>query len=105
MFIFLTTSGVELESGDGVLLLENGDNLLLESSATGAVTVIDDNPVLAILYYYWHLSILFQMEPTDQVNPAYLEAWQNLSTWLMPIYDERFIAGDISNIPYLSFQA
>lgn len=45
----------------------------------------DAIPVLPIEYRYWHQSIFYQGEPSDQVNPAYYEAWQNLPTWLMPV--------------------
>lgn len=43
-------------------------------------------------------------DPSDWVEPVWLEAWQNLSTWLMPIYDPRLLYGDIANMPYLSLQ-
>ena len=39
-------------------------------------------------------------DPSEWDEPAYYEAWQNQSTWLMPIYDPRFISGDIGNMPY-----
>jgi hypothetical protein len=89
-------SAVELEDGLGNLLLENGDELLLESSdipAAGlAVAILDENPVLAIPYSYWLPFFAFQMEPVDQVNPVYAEAWQNQSTTLMPerTYEELY---------------
>jgi len=56
-------------------------------------------PVLPIEYRYLLPSTFFQMEPTDQVNPAYLEAWQNLSTTLMPNYPSEQLHGAIHNHP------
>ena len=43
-------------------------------------------------------------DPSDWVEPAYYEAWQNQPTTLMPIYDMRFIGGDIGNMPYFCLQ-
>ena len=38
-------------------------------------------------------------DPSDWIEPVWFEAWQNLSTWLIPIRDPRSIYGDIANIP------
>ena len=43
-------------------------------------------------------------DPSNWVEPVWFEAWQNLSTWLMPTLDPRFVGGDISNYPYQSLQ-
>jgi len=43
-------------------------------------------------------------DPSDWVEPAYYEAWQNQPTTLMPIYDPRFIGGDIANMSYWFMQ-
>ena len=56
-------------------------------------------PVYPIPYYFWQPSIFFQMEPDDQVNPAYAESWQNLSTMLMPEYSSESLSGGIHNWP------
>lgn len=82
------TTKLDLENGTAVLDLESSTTLLLESSIAGegAVGVYDLLPTYPILFYYWQESVFFQMEPSDQVNPVYAEAWSNLSTWLMPIW-------------------
>ena len=52
----------------------------------------------------WAPSYFFQMEPSDQVNPVYYEAWQNQSATLTPIYPSQYVYGDISNMPYFLLQ-
>lgn len=107
-FIFIpaiANSELELEDGLGNLQLENGDALVLESSAAvpeGAVSVWDENPVLPIEYRYWHEYLFLQQEPATW--HGYLEAWQNLSTQLMPEYSSEYLYGDIHNWPYLVLQ-
>ncbi len=43
-------------------------------------------------------------DPDVWIEPVWAEAWQNQSTWLMPIYDPRFLYGDIANMEFLSLQ-
>ena len=43
-------------------------------------------------------------DPSEWVEQAYYEAWQNQPTTLMPIYDPRFIGGDVGNWPYFLLQ-
>lgn len=104
MFIQLPRSPLVLETGSDELLAEDGSSLITEDSVDGAVQVLDEVPVLAVPYYYWHPSIFFQMEPLDQVNPVYLEAWQNLPATLMPEYSTQYLYGDILNYPYFFMQ-
>ena len=56
-------------------------------------------PVYPIPYFYWQPYIFFQMEPDDQVNPAYAESWQNLSTMLMPEYTSEQLHGAVHEWP------
>ena len=57
-------------------------------------------PVLPIEYLYQLPYLFFQDEPNNQVNPVYLEAWQNQPTTLMPVYPSEQIYGPIHNFPY-----
>ena len=40
-------------------------------------------------------------DPSDWIEPVFYEGWQNPAAALMPIYDPRFLAGDIANMPAL----
>jgi hypothetical protein len=94
-----TIALLDLENGTAILELESGaDSLQLESGTEGAY-VLDDNPVLAIPFYWLPEFVFFQMEPGDQVNPAYSEAWQNLATALMPEYTSEELYGAIHQWP------
>jgi hypothetical protein len=112
VFIFAPAtvgSGLELEDGLGDLLFESGDKLLLESSdapaAELAFPVIDENPVLAIPYYYWIPYLFFEPWPANFFEIVWTPAiGQQENHMLMPIYDERYLYGDIANMPYLSLQ-
>jgi len=107
-FIFIPPAGggLQLEDGTGNLLLENDDTLVLESTEDEfAVQVLDKNPVLAIPYYWLQPYLSFQADPGTLFEVVWLPGTgqQNQET-LMPIYDERFIGGDIANIPYFYLQ-
>tara|TARA_R110000751_G_scaffold23721_4_gene65373 strand:- start:10 stop:459 length:450 start_codon:yes stop_codon:yes gene_type:complete len=111
VFVFVPAvlgSELELEDGLGNLQLESGDALLLESSNTGpefAVQVIDENPVLAIPYYWLQPYLSFQADPATLFEDVWFPGTgQQGQEVLMPVYDERFIGGDIANMPYSAFQ-
>ena len=111
MFIFtpaVANAELELEDGLGNLQLESGDALVLESSSPAAelaVQVQDENPVLAIPYYWLQPYFSFQADPGTLFETIWLPATgQQGQEVLMPIYDERFIGGDIPNQPYFELQ-
>jgi hypothetical protein len=112
MFTFappILGDSIELEDGLGNLILESGDDLLLESSSVPAAElgfeVIDANPVYPIPYYYWQPYIYYETEPSVLFEVEWLAAiGQSESNSLMPIYDVRNTSGDIPNHPYLSLQ-
>jgi hypothetical protein len=108
MFIFLQGAGgaLQLEDGLGDLLLENSDTLVLESTIPElSVQVQDENPVLAIPYYWLQPYVSFQADPGTFFEAVWLPGTgQQGQEALMPIYDPRFIAGDISNYPYFELQ-
>jgi hypothetical protein len=87
MFVFIAVDGIELEA-TGQLLLETGDRFLLGSSPLeeGAISILDENPLPAILYAYQHESFTFQAgNPDEATEPRYFEAWQNQPTTTMVI--------------------
>ena len=56
-------------------------------------------PVYPTEYVYTLPSFFFQMEPSDQRNPVYYDAWQNLATTLMPEWGSESLWGDVHNWP------
>lgn len=68
--------------------------------AIAAFTVEESFPVWPIEYHHWMESVFFQMEPGDQINPVYFEAWQNLSTALMPNVSSEELFGEAHLYPY-----
>jgi hypothetical protein len=97
--IYISDVVLELEGG-GELELEGTGSLSLESSpGDGAIDVYDLLPTYPIPLYHWQHSPFFQMEPGDQVNPAYLEAWQNPSTQLMPLVRTEELHGEAHQYP------
>jgi hypothetical protein len=108
MFIFAPNPGgtLQLEDGGGNLLLENSDTLVLESSTPdGAVQVIDKNPVLAVPYYWLQPYHSFQADPGTLFEVVWLPGTgQQGQEVLMPTYDQRYLSGDIANMPYFSLQ-
>jgi hypothetical protein len=104
MFIFIPAvpnSELELEDGLGNLQLENGDALVLESSdpqAEHTVQVLDENPVLAIPFYWLQPFIYFQPDPGTFFGKD-ISWWQNQPTTLMPEYTSEYLYGDIHNYP------
>jgi len=111
IFVFVpavSNSELELEDGLGNLQLESGDALVLESSTTvneSAVQVQDENPTLATPYYWLQPYYAFQADPGTLFEDIWTSVLgqQNQET-LMPVYDPRYIFGDISNMPYFSLQ-
>lgn len=97
---------LRLEDGLGNLLMENDDTFTLESFvAELAVQVIDENPTLAIPYYWLQPNYAFQLDPgTLFESPWWPAIGQQMQEVLMPVYDERVISGDIPNQPYVAFQ-
>jgi len=60
----------------------------------------DMQPVWPIEYRYLLEYFFYQMEPSLQVNPSYLEAWQNQAATLMPEYTSEEIYGPVHSFPY-----
>lgn len=108
MFIFFATpfGNLQLEDGLGDLLLENDDTLNLEPIDSGyAIQVIDENPIYAIPYHWLHPYFYFQPDPGTLFETVWLPGTgQQNQEVLMPVYDERYLSGDISNQPYFSLQ-
>ena len=111
MFVFVpavSNSELELEDGLGNLQLESGDALVLESSSSATeltVQVQDENPVLAIPYYWLQPYLSFQADPGTLFEEVWLPGTgQQGQETLMPTYDERYLFGDISNQPYFELQ-
>ena len=108
MFIFIPDARgrLQLEDGLGNLLLENDDTLVLESTSPElSVQVQDENPVLAIPYYWLQPYFAFQADPGTLFEAVWFPGiGQQMQEALMPVYDERYLSGDISNMPYLSLQ-
>jgi hypothetical protein len=111
MFIFtpaISNDELELEDGLGNLQLESGDALVLESSSPvveSAIQIVDENPTLAIPYYYIHKSSFLQPDPGTLFEALWLPGTgQQGQDTLMPTYDERYLYGDIANMPYFELQ-
>jgi hypothetical protein len=87
MFIFLpaiANSELELEHGLGNLQLESGDALILESSSAStelAVQVQDENPVLAIPYYWLQPYFALQLTVGVHFDPNASGVFQGPATF------------------------
>jgi hypothetical protein len=108
IFVLIPAIGgsLQLEDGLGDLLLENSDTLVLESTlAEHGSQVIDENPVLAIPYYWLQPYLYFQADPGTLFEAVWLPGTgQQGQDTLMPTYDERYLYGDIANMPYFELQ-
>lgn len=76
---YIGLEALELEDGLGNLLLENSDTLIGEGE--GLIQVVDDNPVLAILYYWLHPSFSLQLFDTIHFGPDGVDTFQEPSTF------------------------
>jgi len=102
---FIPSSPLVLETGSDKLLTEDSNALTTEDSFEAAIQVIDENPVLAISYYWLQPSFSFQADPGTLFEKVWLPGTgQQMQETLMPVYDERFLGGDIANMPYEALQ-
>ena len=81
---------------DGAIQVEDYDPVYFLQPAIDAHTTIANMP------YF-----VFQAEPTTFLFDAALwpSTGQQRQETLMPIYDTRYLFGDISNMPYFTFQS
>lgn len=76
---YIGLEALQLEDGLGNLLLENSDTLIGEGD--GAIQVIDDNPVLAILYYWLQPSFSLQLFDNIHFGPDGTDAFKGPATF------------------------
>lgn len=105
--IVQATEELGYENGD-TLELENGDLLALERTISeDQATVVEDGSEAVEIYtqdsYLWfqyeYPTFFFEAEPVHFFEVAWTPGiGQQEPLALMPIYDERFLGGDIANI-------
>lgn len=61
------------------------ESYLAAAAANSHLSQPGFQPVYPIEYRYWLPYVFVQIEPSEQANPVYYEAWQNQSTWVMPL--------------------